>query len=86
MFLYHQTLRYPSDEERNIARLAPTKMWGGFCVYAAASLSSVVLTLDIKPGPLRTALGHGGKVLDMTPFETSGLSLAGYITAYHEAA
>lgn len=31
-------------------------------------------------GPQR----HGGKVLDMTPFEDSGLSLAGYVARYHD--
>jgi len=51
----------------------------GDAAVAAASLSSVVLTLDRKTGPLRAALDHGGKVLDMTPFEDSGLSLAGYV-------
>jgi uncharacterized ubiquitin-like protein YukD len=58
----------------------------GDAAVAAASLSSVVLTLDIKPGPLRAALDHGGKVLDMTPFESSGLSLEDYIAAYHGTA
>lgn len=52
---------------------------------ATASLSSVVLTLDVKPGPLRLAGDHGGKVLDMTPFEHSGLNLAAYIERRHAA-
>ena len=55
----------------------------GDAALAAASLSSVVLTFDMKPGPLVVALQYGGKVLDMTPFEDSGSSLADYIMAYH---
>lgn len=57
----------------------------GDAAAAALSLSSVVLTLDLKPGPIRAALDHGGKVLDMAPFEGSGLSLARYITRCHDA-
>jgi len=56
----------------------------GDAALAAASLSSVVLTFDMKTGPLRAALDHGGKVLDMAPFENSGLSLAGYVAGYHD--
>lgn len=51
---------------------------------AAASLSSVVLTLDAtKPGPLRAAADHGGKVFDLRAFERSDLPLAASIERYH---
>ena len=52
----------------------------------AASLSSIVLTLDAtKPGPLRAALDHGGKVFNMGTFENTGLSLAEAIERFHRA-
>lgn len=50
----------------------------------AASFSSVVLTCDLKPGPLKFAQDNGGKVLDMKPFCASRISLAEFIAAYHE--
>lgn len=53
-------------------------------VLGASSLSSVVLTLDLKPGPLKFAQDNGGKVLDMRPFCASRISLADFITACHE--
>lgn len=53
---------------------------------AAASLSSVVLTLDaVKAGPLRAALDHGGKVLDMRAFERTEVPLAEFIERFHAA-
>ncbi|WP_242141024.1 hypothetical protein [Sphingomonas sp. TREG-RG-20F-R18-01] len=52
---------------------------------AVSSLSSVVLTLDVKPGPLRVVSDHGGKVLDMTPFGHSGLDLADLIARFYQA-
>lgn len=53
MFLYHRPLRYPSNEGRNIARSALTKMWGGFCAYvtsadAGRSPSSTAFSLRCK--------------------------------------
>lgn len=80
---FYAAIREPYLLNRSARKSGLTSNEGDAAV-AAASLSSVVLTLDMKPGPLRTALDHGGKVLDMTPFERSGLSLADYIVRYHE--
>ena len=53
----------------------------------AASLASVVLTRDLrKAGPLRIAREYGGKLVDMTQFDSAGLSLASLIKACHDAA
>lgn len=53
----------------------------------AASLSSVVLTRDMqKAGPLREAIAHGGKIVDMTIYVASGPSLATLIEICHDAA
>ena len=51
---------------------------------AAKSFSSIALTCESpgKPGPLRYAVDHGGKVLDLANFATSGQSLRAYIEAF----
>lgn len=49
----------------------------------ANSFSSVVMTLDLKPGPLAVALENGGKILDMRPFRDAGTDLSTYITNYY---
>ncbi|WP_156773386.1 hypothetical protein [Chlorobaculum parvum] len=46
---------------------------------AARSLQSVVLTLDKKAGPLQDAYRQGGKVVYLTDFDNSGLSLKDFI-------
>jgi hypothetical protein len=51
----------------------------------ATSFSSVVLTCDLKPGPLRVALENGGKVLDMRHFRESGKALPDIVTVCYEA-
>lgn len=51
----------------------------------ANSFSAVVLTLDLKPGPITVALENGGKILDMRPFCEAGIDLASYVTAYYDA-
>lgn len=57
----------------------------GDAALGANSFSSVVLTLDLKPGPLTVALTNGGKILDMRPFREAGMNLASYVTAYYDA-
>lgn len=57
----------------------------GDAALGANSFSSIVLTLDLKPGPLRVALDNGGKVLDMRRFRELGMTLAAYVTACHHA-
>ncbi len=46
---------------------------------AARAFHSVVLSLDDKPGPIRDASGQGGKVVFLTGFDNSGLSLSDFI-------
>ena len=55
MFLHHQPLRYPSDEGQNIARSAPTKMWGGFCAYP--QLTNRISELE-RMRQLRNGVAH----------------------------
>lgn len=59
----------------------------GDAAIGACSLSSVVLTRDVrKAGPIRAAIEHGGKIVDMNIFVSSGPSLAALVEACHEAA
>lgn len=46
---------------------------------AARSLHSIVLTLDKKPGPLKNAHNRGGKVVFLTEFDSSTLTLKEFI-------
>jgi hypothetical protein len=46
---------------------------------AACAFHSVVLSLDDKPGPIRDASAQGGKVVFLTGFVNSGLSLSDFI-------
>ena len=57
----------------------------GDAAVAAQAFSSIALTCESreKPGPLRFAAEHGGKVLYLTDFEASGLTLSGYIERFH---
>jgi hypothetical protein len=48
---------------------------------AARSFHAVVLTLDKKNGPLKDAYEQGGKVIFLTNFENSGMSLSTFITS-----
>jgi hypothetical protein len=48
---------------------------------AARSFHSVVLSLDSKTGPIKTAYDQGGKVVFLTDFDRSGLSLREFIKA-----
>ncbi|NLI27003.1 MAG: hypothetical protein GX413_06400 [Acetobacter sp.] len=57
----------------------------GDAALGANSFSSVVLTLDLKPGPLTVAQENGGKILDMRPFRKTGEDLASYVTTYYGA-
>lgn len=45
----------------------------------ARAFHSVVLSLDAKKGPINDAYKKGGKVVFLTDFDSSGLSLADYI-------
>src|ERR1039457_5769276 len=53
---------------------------------AAQSFFSIALTKEKpnKPGPLRVAAEHGGKVLYLKNFDQSGLSLKDFIDAFHQ--
>jgi hypothetical protein len=54
---------------------------------AAQSFFSIALTCEKpgKPGPLRFAAEHGGKVLYLPEIARSGLTLKAYIVAFHRA-
>jgi len=58
----------------------------GDAAVAAQSFSSIALTSESprKPGPLRYAAEHGGKVLYLTEFASSGLSLRSYIERLYQ--
>ena len=57
----------------------------GDAAVAAQSFFSIVLTCEkpSKPGPLRFAAEHGGKVLYLPDIERSGLTLKAYIAAFY---
>lgn len=57
----------------------------GDAAVAAQSFFSIALTCEKpnKSGPLRFAAEHGGKVLYLSDFDRSGLSLRDYITAFY---
>jgi hypothetical protein len=48
---------------------------------AARSFHSVVLSLDKKKGPLKVAYEQGGKVIFLTDFANSRMSLSDFIKA-----
>jgi len=52
---------------------------------AAQSFFSVALTCDKKPGPLRFAAEHGGKVLYLTDIDLSRRPLKAHISDFHNA-
>ena len=60
----------------------------GDAAVAAQSFFSIALTYENpnKSGPLRFAAEHGGKVLYLSGFDESGLTLKQYITDFHTAA
>jgi hypothetical protein len=57
----------------------------GDAAVAAQSFFSVVLTCEkpSKRGPLRFAAEHGGKVLYLKEFDSTGLTLKEYVTDFH---
>jgi hypothetical protein len=57
----------------------------GDAAVAAQSFFSIALTCERpnKPGPLRFAAEHGGKVLYLNGFDESGLTLRAFIEAYY---
>jgi hypothetical protein len=64
-------------------RVRPSKLYGGEAdlSLAARSVHAVVLTLDRKRGPINKAYEQGGRVVFLTAFEKSGLSLRDFIHA-----
>lgn len=48
---------------------------------AARSFHSVVLSLDAKTGPINDAYKQGGKVVFLTDFDKSGMSLSAFVKA-----
>jgi hypothetical protein len=61
----------------------PTKLHPGEAdiSLAARSFHSVVLSLDKKKGPLKDAYEQGGRVVFLTDFDKSGMSLSDFIKA-----
>ena len=70
--------RYPQGEKRPKTRLYRNE---ADIALAVRSLHSVVLTLDQKAGPLRDALGRGGKVVYLKDFNPDTSSLASLVMA-----
>jgi hypothetical protein len=62
-------------------RMRPSKLYEGEAdlSLAARSVHSVVLSLDAKKGPINSAYAQGGKVVFLTDFDKSGLSLREFI-------
>jgi hypothetical protein len=48
-------------------------------LLAMRAVHSVVLSLDAKPGPIHDAYQRGGKVVYLTTFDDSGLSLSDFV-------
>jgi hypothetical protein len=66
---------------------SPRIALGRHGAVAAQSFFSIALTCEDprKPGPLRFAAEHGGKVLYLPNLDQSGQSLKAYIAAFHGA-
>ena len=64
-------------------RMRPSKLYDGEAdlSLAARSVHSVVLSLDKKQGPINKAYEQGGKVVFLTDFDKSGLTLREFIRA-----
>jgi hypothetical protein len=62
-------------------RMRPSKLYHGEAdlSLAARSVHSIVLSLDRKQGPINVAYEQGGKVVFLTDFDKSGLSLREFI-------
>jgi hypothetical protein len=62
-------------------RMRPSKLYVGEADLSlgARSVHSVVLSLDKKRGPLNKAYKQGGKVIFLTDFDNSGLTLREFI-------
>ena len=62
-------------------RLRPSKLHEGEAdlSLAARSVHSVVLSFDAKKGPINSAYAQGGKIVFLTDFDKSGLSLREFI-------
>jgi hypothetical protein len=76
-------LSYLTQQRKPLGRaIRPTGLYQDEADFALAvrSVHSVVLTLDAKNGPINTAYREGGKVIFLTEFDVSGLSLAEFIT------
>jgi hypothetical protein len=58
----------------------------GDAAVAAQSFSSLAITCELpgKPGPLRFAAEHGGKVLYLDTFRGSGLTLREFIENFYQ--
>ena len=58
----------------------------GDAAVAAKSISSIAITCELpdKPGPLRFAAQHGGNVLYLQEFDTSGMTLRRYIESFYQ--
>lgn len=80
-----------SNEERAFIEQQKTRLGGGKkpstrlykneadISLAARSFHSVVISLDKKTGPLNDAYKQGGKVVFLTEFDMSGMSLSDFI-------
>ncbi len=76
-FITEQRSALKTDKKR------PTKLYPGEAdiSLAARALHAVVLSLDAKAGPINDAYEQGGKVIFLTDFDKSGMSLSDFIKA-----
>ena len=75
-FMNEQVHRLGSGKDR------PTRLhqYEADIALAARSFHGVVLSLDARRGPLRDAYNQGGKIVFLTDFDDSGLSLSDFIS------
>ncbi|HHQ4779536.1 TPA: hypothetical protein ACSP0C_003292 [Aeromonas veronii] len=83
-FISQEESDYLVSLNENINRNSVRKATGLFKNEADVSVTirsihSIVLTLDVKPGPLRKAMDCGMKVISLEQFDPSGESLKEYI-------
>lgn len=71
------------DSKKRLTKLYPGE---ADISLAARSLHSVILSLDAKAGPINDAYKQGGKVVFLTDFDKSGISLSDFIKTAHPCA
>lgn len=78
-----EELVFFKHQQTRLGNRRPTKLFKNEAdiSLAARAIHSVVITLDRKTGPINDAYKHGGKIVFLTDFDNSGLTLADFIRA-----